>query len=343
MALLPQPQESPAAGCFDFYGLAIEVRSTSATLVEEVRRDFAYFHASPGREPVRIQVHFVPPPYEGLPVIPAAFFTPRNVCFRAEHVTYIDYFGRGLAVFDRREKRCAVYGTDEDLVHEIVYLFILSTVGQYLDSRGIHRVHALGVSYRQQGVLLLLPSGGGKSTMALSLLREPEFMLLSEDTPLIDRRGMMLPFPLRLGVRPEQQPDIPAQYLRTVRRMEFDPKTLIDLEYFQDRVGQPVMPRFLLVGERSLGEVAQLVPLAPRHALKAVIKDMVVGLGIYQGLEFLLERGAWELLGQGGVAASRLYNGLRLLARASAYRFVLGRNLEKNRQTLLEFLHDKCA
>jgi len=131
MTLLPQPQESPAVGCFEFYGLVIEVQSTSPTLVEEVRRDFAYFSASPGREPVRIQVHLAPPPYEGLPVIPAAFFTPRNVCFRDKHVTYIDYFGRGLAVFDRREKRCTVYGTDEDLVHEIVYLFILSTVAKF--------------------------------------------------------------------------------------------------------------------------------------------------------------------------------------------------------------------
>lgn len=343
MPLLSPPVEVLSTECFNFYGLAIEVRSASTVLVEEVRRDFAYFRASPGREPVQIQAHFAPPPYEGLPAIPAAFFTPRNVCFRDKQVTYIDYFGQGLAVFDRREKRCVVYGTDQDLVHEIVYLFILSTVGQYLDSRGIHRVHALGVSYRQHGVLLLLPSGGGKSTMALSLLREPEFMLLSEDTPLIDRRGNMLPFPLRLGVRPEQRPDIPAQYLRTIRRMEFDPKTLIDIEYFQDRLGQPVTPRFLFIGERSLGEVAQIVPLAPHRALKALIKDMVVGLGIYQGLEFLLECGAWELVGQGGVAASRLYNGLRLLARASAYRFILGRNLEKNRQTLLEFLHDQCA
>src|SRR2546427_6481637 len=295
MALLSPPEEALITESFNFYGLAIEVQSASASLVGEVRRDFAYFCAPLAEEPVRIAVYDVPPPYEELPPVPAAFFTPRNVCFRGQQVTYIDYFGRGLAVFDRGEKRCIVYGTDHDLVHEIVYLFILSTVGQYLDTRGIHRVHALGVSYRQQGILLLLPSGGGKSTMALSLLREPGFFLLSEDTPLIDRRGYMLPFPLRLGVRPEQRTGIPPQHLRTVRRMEFDPKTLIDIEYFQDCLGQPVEPRFLFIGERNLGEVSEIVPLARHRALKALFKDMVVGLGIYQGLEFLLERGAWEL------------------------------------------------
>jgi hypothetical protein len=323
---------------FDFYGLAVEVQSASATLVEEVRRDFAYFHVPAGEAQVRIQIQDALPPYAELPSVPASLITPRNVCFRDRHITYIDYFGRGLVVFDRTAKRCTVYGTDHDLLHEIVYLFLLSTVGQYLDSRGIHRIHALGVSYRDQGILLLLPSGGGKSTMALELLRQPGFLLLGEDTPLIDRRGDILPFPLRLGVRPEQETGVPAQYLRTVQRMEFDPKTLIDIAYFQDRLGQAVAPRLLLVGERNLGEVSAIVPLTRRRAFKALVKDMVVGLGIYQGIEFLLERGVWELLGKGGVAASRLYNSVQLLTRASAYRFVLGRNLEKNSQTLLAFL-----
>lgn len=178
--------------------------------------------------------------------------------------------------------------------------------------------------------------------MALELLRQPEFLLLSEDTPLVDRRGWLLPFPLRLGVRPEQQTEIPSQYLRTVRRMEFDPKTLIDIEYFAGRLGHAVAPRVLLIGERNLGDVSQIVPLAPHRALKALVKDMVVGIGVYQGIEFLLERGLWELLGKGGVVTSRLYNSLRLLARTSAYRFVLGRDTQKNCETLLTFLRQTC-
>jgi len=70
---------------------------------------------------------------------------------------------------------------------------------------------------------------------------------------------------------------------------------------------------------------------------------MVVGLGIYQGMEFLLERGVWEVLGKGGVAASRLYNSLRLLARTPTYRFVLGRSIEKNCQTFLDFIRTKSS
>ncbi|MBI3769063.1 MAG: hypothetical protein HY271_11310 [Deltaproteobacteria bacterium] len=325
---------------FDFYGVGIEVGSTSPELVEEVRRDFAYFHrpASNPSDGVCIEVRLASPPYDTLPPLRASVFTPRNVCFRDTHVTYIDYFGQALAVFERATKRCVVYGTDPDLLHEIVYLFILSTVGQALDARGIHRVHALGVSHRGRGILLLLPSGGGKSTMALELMRRPEFLLLGEDTPLIDRAGRILPFPLRLGVRPDQKIDVPPQYLRTVRRMEFNPKTLIDIEYVRDRIGGVTEPSLVLVGERNLGATSEIVPMPRHEALKALVKYLIVGLGIYQGMEFLLERGLWELTGKLGVAASRLRNGVRLLGRAPAHRFVLGRDIAKNYETLLAFL-----
>ena len=323
---------------FNVYGLTIAVHSTTAELTEEVRRHFAYFSTELVDAAVNIELLQVAPPYGELPSLPAAFFTPRNICFKDGAVSYLDYFGEGLAIYDRKQQRCMVYGTKHDLLHEIAYLFILSTVGQYLDSRHIHRLHALGVTYRERGVLLLLPSGGGKSTMALELMRQPGFMLLGEDTPLIDRRGRILPFPLRVGVHPEQNPDIPPQYLSTVERMEFEPKTLIDIDYFKDRIGSPTDPSFVLVGERNLGEVSAIVPLSRPQAIKALFKYMIVGLGVYQGLEFLLERGMGDLLGKGTVVASRLYNSMALLARAPAYRFVLGRDKTKNTQTLVTFL-----
>lgn len=326
---------------FDFYGFVIQVSSTSNALVEEVRRHFAFFRRTGGEAHMRVEMRLEEPPYDELPSLPAFLFTPRNVCFQSKRTTYIDYFGEGLAVFDRDAEHCVIYGVNHDLVHEIAYLFVLSTVGQYLDSQRLHRVHALGVSYHDRGILLLLPSGGGKSTMALALMRTPGFFLLGEDTPLIDPKGRILPFPLRLGIRPEQKTDIPSEYLRTVARMEFDPKTLIDIDYFKDRIGQAVEPGLILVGERNLGRSSEIVPLSRRRAFKAMVNHSIVGLGVYQGLEFLLERGLWELLTKGEVVASRLRNSVALLRRAPAYRFVLGRDIDRNRRTFLDFVREK--
>jgi hypothetical protein len=322
---------------FDFYGLTVEVSCAAPELVEEVRRDFAYFQVPTDEALVRVEMRLTAPPYSELPAIPASFLTPRNVCYRNGKLSYIDYFGRGLVVFNRQVRQCTVYGTDSELLREIVYLFLLSTVGQHLDQRRLHRVHALGVSYRGRGILLLLPSGGGKSTMALQLLKHPGVLLLGEDTPLIDGHGRILPFPLRLGVRPGQQTGVPPQYLSTVQRMEFDPKTLIDIEFFQDRIGEAVEAGAILVGERNLGDVSEIAPLARRRAMRALLKYAVVGLGVYQGMEFLFERGVGEVWGQAGIAASRLYNSMRLLARAPSYRFVLGRDTTRNFHTLLRF------
>lgn len=326
-----------------FLGMSIEIAGDDE-VVDEVRRDFAWFSAPEGQagQPrVCMTLRKEEPPFRDLPAIPAAFSTPRNYCFRQGDVSYVDYFGRGLTIHDRGASQCVLYATDHDLLHEMAYLFILSTVGQHLDRQRIHRLHALGVSYRGHGILLLLPSGGGKSTTALRLLERPGFRLLGEDTPLIDRRGQILPFPLRLGVRPEQQTGIPARYLRTMNRMEFDPKTLIDIEYFRDRLGTETAPGLLLVGQRNLGEISAMVPLGRLAAFRALVSNMVVGLGVYQGLEFLLERSAWELLGQAGVVASRVRNSVALLQRVATYRFVMGRNVERNVETLVDLVHER--
>ncbi len=323
---------------FDIYGLKLCVSSRNASLVENVRRDFSYFAKNAKECSFRITLSLERPPYKQLPSLPAAFITPRNVCYKDGEITYIDYFGRGLAVVDNARKQCFIYAEDNDLVHEICYLFILSTGGQHLDRCGLHRIHALGVRRSGDGILLLLPSGGGKSTTALRLLSRPDILLLSEDTPLVDRRGTIHPFPLRIGIRPDSEHGIADRYLRTVKRMEFDPKMLIDLDAFPGKISDPVESKILLVGQRNLGDVSAIVPLSKAGAFDAVVKYMVVGLGVYQGLEFLLERGSWEVFGKFGVVASRLRNSLALLRRCATYRFIMGRDIEHNINTLLEFL-----
>jgi len=264
--------------------------------------------------------------------------TPRNISFRDGDVSYVDYFGRGLAVVNTKAGTCDIYGTDFDLVREIAYLFLLSTVGQYLDSKGLHRIHAMGVNYKGHGILLLLPAGGGKSTMTMELLKHPEFTLLSEDTPLIDNKGRIHPFPLRLGFRNNGGTEIPENQRSTLRRMEFDPKTFVDLSFYRHRLSDAVDPGTILVGERNLGNESSILPLSQRRSLKAMIKYLVVGLGVYQGLEFLLERGLWEVTGKAGVAASRMRNAVALMRRAPSYKFVLGRDTAKNSETLIDFI-----
>jgi hypothetical protein len=266
--------------------------------------------------------------------------TPRNVTFRDHGKTYIDYFGRGLAILESDGTTCTMYSSDFDMLREMAYLFLLSTVGQHLDAIGLHRIHAMGVNHGGNGILLLLPSGGGKSTMTLELLKQPDFTLLSEDTPLVDRDGNMHPFPLRLGVRGSKSEKIPQEFQRTFNRMEFDPKTFVDVDFFRHKLSDTVPVSMILVGERNLGDVSGIVPLSRLKAFKALIKYLVVGLGVYQGLEFLLEQGIMDMTSRLGVFSSRLRNGFALLRRAPAYKLILGRDTEKNSAMLMKFIRD---
>ena len=65
----------------------------------------------------------------------------------------------------------------------------------------------------------------------------------------------------------------------------------------------------------------------------------MVGLGLYQGVEFVLERTGWEIIGKAGVALSRLRNSLKVIRRSAVYRFAMGPDRSQSAQVLAEFLH----
>ncbi|MFN8613534.1 MAG: hypothetical protein U0931_38705 [Vulcanimicrobiota bacterium] len=333
---------SPMTLFFNFYGLRVRVEGPEGLLRQHLMRDFSYFlvpHSGPAS--LVLKLYQQPPNYDNLPNLAAAFSTPRNLVYRQGDLRILDYFGQGLTVGNRKDGSFSLYSSDPDLLREMAYLLLLSKAGQHCDGQGQHRLHALAVSYQGRAVLVLLPSGGGKTTMALSLLRRPGFGLVSEDSPLVDRQGRILPFHTCLGVKHgSSSPPVPDQFLRRVRRMEFDPKTLIDLDYFADRLErQPLQPGYLLVGQRHLGHEAAIVPLARRRAWHALVTNMVIGIGLYQGLEFLLERGSWEVFARLGLLRSRLYNAWQLLRRTESWQFQLGRDRDRNCDQLIGFLN----
>lgn len=339
---------------YDFYGLGVRIFTADEETATSIRRDWKYFAApaaaptatsarAPDSHVVELRLHRGAPPFDAMPTLAAAMITPRNVCYRTADTEYLDYFGRGLATIDRATGRVEAWAADADLLREIAYLFLLSRVGRHVDSIGRHRIHALGICYRGKGLLVLLPVGGGKSTLALRLLQRPDIEMLSEDTPLLDARGMLYPFPLRVGVREGNEPAIPAEYMQRVRRMEFGPKTLIDLDYFGGRVAPPTPIAAILIGSRSSGLAASIDAIPGSAAFRDVLANLVVGVGVYQGIEFILQSSWWELVYKVRPVWSRLYCGMQLLRRTDAYRFTLGRDPEANFASLERFLENDFA
>ncbi len=330
--------------CFDFYGLRVAVRSEDEDVLEDIQRDFSYFRAKPGDGHLRFEVVSETPMRTGLPRLAATLHTPRNIVYRAGNVSYLDYSGRGLMVVHHDQNSYRVQCAERDLAHEIVFLTMLSQVGEHLDRIGLHRVHALGIQTGERATLILLPMGGGKTTIALRMLDAGGIKLLSEDSPLVSRSGQVFPFPIRIGVRVgEEPPDTPASYSRTVQRMEFEPKTLIDVAHFAQQIGEPCSIGNILLGQRWLAGEPFIRPASRRAALGAFVKNSVVGLGLYQGVEFVLERSAWEILGKVGLAWSRLRTSLQVIRRARVYHLGMGPDVEQNAQMLIRFMGEQPA
>lgn len=326
----------------EVYGLGVAVTGDWPEVLEQVRLDFAWFERpAPGEgcPDVEVKIERRPPDFERLGDGVASFVTPRNVVYQDGTRTIVDYFGRAVSVLDRATGRLIVQGEDDHLVHEAVYHFLLSRIGEHLESCGLTRLHALALSGGQGAVAVMLPSGGGKSTLALRALREEGVRLLSEDSPLIDRHGRAHPFPLRIAVNPTDAATLPEGAVRRMDRMEFHPKLVLDLEAFADRVeSQPRPLRHLVIGRRSLGVHTSLEPVPRTRAVSTLIREAIVGVGIYQGMEFVLQHGMRDVASKLGVAATRTMCCTGVLARAKVWQLTVGRDHARNWEALAPLL-----
>jgi len=174
------------------------------------------------------------------------------------------------------------FSADLDLMREIFYLYILSKVGLHLNRRGLHRLHVAALVYRNTSVLLMCPSGSEKYTIVFNLLKRDGYSMMSEDSPLIGTDGSVYPFPLCLGCKGAQPGEVPTRFLRRVKRMEFEPKTLIDLSYFEGQIQSQVLkPGILLVGLRHSGPTSAIEPLTKSSLFQALLRDLVLAVGFF--------------------------------------------------------------
>ena len=324
----------------DFHGFVIAISSRSRETIELVRRDFRYFESAPVKHSISIRIFSQKPDFALLQNVPASIYGKDYTCYKIGGDAYADYGGRGLRIYRAGLKEYQILTEHPDLRHEICYLTVLATAGQYLDSRHLHRVHALGFAHRGRGVLLLLPEKGGKTTLALRLIKHDTAQILSEDSPLINRRGEALPFPLRLGIVPgsHDEDGIPEKYRYSMGFMSVGTKILVDPEYYRPQIGNPCRVKAVLVGRRVLGNHSSIEKCRKITVLKEFIKNTVVGLGLHQGLEFIFGFGFWHALGKSRLAFSRLYNSLVVIAGSKTYTFNIGHDIEANYLVLRDFL-----
>ena len=326
----------------DFYGIGIEVISSNTRIIENIGRDFSYFKPeSKNRESTRIHIEVFreSPPYHVIPKgARVTFHTKDTVNYDTGKLRFSNHLGRTLTIYDFSNEIGRIYSRDESLLHERTYLLILSRIGALLDRKGIHRVHALGISLNNKATLCLLPMRGGKTTLGLELIKEEDISLISDEIPLITGDGKILPFPLRVGVLEGAKLDIPSKYLRKFIRSQYSPKTLIDIDFFQGKISKLCNPYIVLIGQRGFSKETRLKQISKLRTILPFAVNSVLGRDLPHTVSYFLRFDLKSVLSYIKILISRFIISCKVIWRAKTYRFYMGTDPGENARFLANFL-----
>lgn len=319
---------------FDFYGTTIRVQSPSDCVLKILETEFAFFRADVPKPLFEVELVHSAAPFGLLPERPASRISSNSLTYDEGPVRWNDYHGKALSRYDYELRRAVIWCADHDFLHEVTYLLILSLTGKELDQRGLHKVHACGIRYQGRDILVMLPSMGGKTTLFLELARIPGVELISDDTPLIDEAGQVLPFPLRVGV--ETVPSYLQGEFPLFKRRQHTAKFLIPLSALeaplaQGHGGAPI----LVFGARWPSPRPFSARLSPLPALKELMTHLVIGVGLPMVVEYFLQhtwRDWWRLT---RITFGRAQAALRLWQRGESWQVFLGTDSAANARAIL--------
>lgn len=319
----------------DVYGVSVEI-SGSESVLANLKADFGHFVAAHAKKTELVfEIKQVPAPASLVPAGRGIFQT--RMCgvhgWGAHRVC--DYGRNALVVSEngREQRKFRIFAPDGDDLYEISYTAVLSAVGEALDLRGYHRVHALGIEFGKLRGIVILPQGAGKSAMAALLKDDPEVKIFSDETPLL-KGTKLYPYPVRMALHPSVARALGLpESARVFKRRIFAEKALYSLEGSQ--VAAPAKIDFVACG--SLAR-AQKQPELRRSnaatAFYAMVKHMVIGIGVAQMAEHMLRAGSLPRLGK--IALLRALTAWRVSLAADCFEFRVGPDARENARLLRE-------
>lgn len=335
----------------NFYGLKIRINLPDNVSCEALGKRFAFFidHSKGLETDYEINLRKEKPDYNQFNFIKPQYYSPRNICYFESGRKVVNYHGDALVIQSADKKSAEVISSNEVLMETITESLITFQTGKYFDDKGYFRVHALAFSYKNKGVLVLLPRGGGKSTLILELIKNRKVALISEDTPLITEGRDIYSFPKDIGVYSHKVPkNIPEAHLKSIHyagsaeeELQGIEKHSIGIEYFKDSIStEPVKASIIIKGERYLGKGANIRSITYPAAWYEMFKNCIVGLGLYQGLEYAINVHPAELFGKLFLGLKRAKACTKFLFGTQKYEFQMGVEPKKNAECLIKKLNE---
>lgn len=324
------------------YGFRVQINGTARQVIHWLALDYAWFVTAPTSSPpdLEITVDDSAPNLDPFEDAVAVSIGPRTVAFRSGELQVTDYGSGAATIYNPRTKHLRVECKTDATAHEAVYMFVNQKVTHHIERAGFIRMHALALVGPCGAVAVTLPSGGGKTTLALRAL-EDGVKILSEDAPLLDRAGLVYPFPLRIGLDASEAPTSTDSELRQIEMMQMRPKVAIEIDSFRDQIEDGPLPLHdLIIGRRSLALDATLTRIPNKGATTMMFRENVVGAGLYQGLRFVQESSWKARANKLKAVASRASICVTAVKRARVWELRLGRDQERNWEALRPLVED---
>lgn len=325
---------------FDLAGCRVRFNSSAPGLADWISSDFSCFPSHPGEGEIRVAAALAAPERAALPPvllrtrhwgILAAPPGRRTVWYPEGAVCRVDY-AAGTAF---------VESADPELLKELSYLLILSRAGEALDRRGLHRIHAGALEHRGQALLFCGRQGAGKSTLLLELLKDPSFALISDDTPLVSRGGLVYPFPARVGLLDSSPHLRRFPEARRLTRRRYGRKHLIHPRAAGRVAAGPVPPGaiFLL----SKGPAPRIRRASPASGAAELAVSLAAGWGVPQLAEYFIRPSPADAAAKARILASRLGAAGSLLRSSDFWTFETGPDPAQNADAFRTFLRNNSG
>ena len=326
----------------DFFSFVVDVICPERDISQLITKDFQYFLSEKKESDFVVQCEKVDS-YVLPKDLRAISQSQNSISYKHQGVKYQDYYGKALT--ETYVSKVRLKYVDKVFLHELLYLLILSYGGKALDRKGLHKIHACGISYGSKNLILMMPSKGGKTTLFMDLLMDPDVSIISDDTPILTRTGGIKPFPLRLGCESKNDlkkrfPYISEAQVYDFNRIHFTKKYLLDISSLKNSVFVAPGKSIFIAGYRSTREKPKLTPMSKWTFFKELFKHMVVGVGLPLIIEHFFRLGWKDFLVNASIFMSRFCTAIVVVFRHEAYLLETSSDRMENRQCLMDLLNE---
>ena len=331
---------------FDFYNFRIKLSCESQAIIDLLKKDFHYFLAEPSNYDLEVKARITSEINHLIPTgLIASKQNSRAMTFQDKSLRYNYFYGKAVSIVDYEKSYVEVYSTTEGYLHELLYLVILSRQTKFHDVHGLHKVHAFGINKDNVNMIGMMDSKGGKTTLFSYFLDQEGVSIFSDDTPFIDRRGNIQPFPIRIGYelnsysreRLKKYEDKSYHFDRD----EYDAKKLIDILEFDNEIaqGKNKNKTILFQGKRiNTKNTCHYKKISKLKMWRYLMKNMVVGVGLPMVLEYYLESSFTDKVKNFKILCSRAISAFNLLLKSECYEVYLSFNPDENFKKLNELI-----